>query len=60
MGTRRKGDPAKLSMAKVIKAKTVMTDLWIADRLKMGVRQHLTHLLYWERRRGEKKKISSE
>jgi hypothetical protein len=50
---RRKGDPAKVAMAVRLRAETTMTLAWIADRLQMGTKTHVAHLLYW-RRRGEK------
>jgi hypothetical protein len=48
LGLRRKGDIAKLRMAKVLRAKTTMGLAWIAERLQMGVHGHLSHLLYWQ------------
>ena len=42
---RRKGDPEKIALARVLKEKSVMTNQWIASRLKMGTRQHLAFLL---------------
>ena len=29
-----------------------MTQAWIAERLHMGTRTHLAHLLYWRNRKG--------
>jgi putative transposase len=48
---RRKGDPAKIRMAQRLRRETTMTHAWIAQRLKMGTRGHLTHLLYWQGRK---------
>jgi hypothetical protein len=65
--TRRKGVPQKLAMARRLRNETTMTLAWIADRLDMGVKGHLSHLLYWENRprpdsaiRGKKKAQSSQ
>jgi hypothetical protein len=33
---------------------TTMTLAWIAERLRMGTKAHLSHLLYWQKR-GRKK-----
>jgi putative transposase len=47
---RRKGDPAKLRMALRLRQETTMTLSWIAERLHMGARAHLAHLIYWHGR----------
>lgn len=47
---RRKGDPAKIAVALRLRAETTVTLQWIADRLHMGTKTHLSHLLYWTRR----------
>jgi len=47
---RRKGDPKKVAMAQRLRRETTMTLGWIAERLKMGTRTHLSHLLYWHGR----------
>ena len=44
--TRRKGDPAKVKLAAVVRAQTTMPLAWIAKRLAMGSRGYLTWLLY--------------
>jgi hypothetical protein len=44
------GRPVKVKMALQLRAQTVMTMEWIANRLQMGTRTHLNHLLYWHRR----------
>ncbi len=44
--TRRKGDPFKVRLAAKLRAETTVTLGWIARRLHMGARGHLTHLLY--------------
>lgn len=48
--TRRKGDVFKVRLALRLRAETTMTLKWIAERLSMGSRGHLTHLLYWNGR----------
>jgi len=40
-------------IAERLRRETTVTLAWIADRLRMGTRTHLAHLLYW-RRRNEK------
>ncbi len=47
---RRKGDPVKVAIATRLRAETTVTLQWIASRLKMGTKTHLSHLLYWDRR----------
>jgi REP-associated tyrosine transposase len=51
LARRRKGDAGKVAIARRLRAQTTMTLSWIADRLGMGTKTHLAHLLYWERRR---------
>ena len=51
--TRRKGDPAKVALAARLRAETTLTVGWIAERLGMGTRGHLNHLLYRLRKPGE-------
>ena len=46
----RKGDERKLRIARRLREETTMTLKWIADRLKMGTKTHLVHLLYWGKR----------
>ena len=48
--TRRKGDAFKVKLAERLRAETTVTLKWIAQRLQMGTRGHLTHLLYWRKR----------
>ncbi len=55
LGRRRKGDPEKVVIAERLRRETTMTMEWIAERLKMGTKSHLAHLLYWARRRSRKK-----
>ena len=50
LAERRKGDAAKVALAQRLRRETTMTVGWIAERLKMGTRTHLTHLLYWDGR----------
>ena len=44
--TRSKGDPVKVALAARLRAETTMTVGWIAERLAMGTRGYLNHLLY--------------
>src|SRR5262245_9011019 len=53
--TRRKGDPDKVAIARRLRGETTMTLAWIADRLHMGTRTHLAHLLHWHGRKIKKK-----
>jgi putative transposase len=53
LAERRKGDPAKVAIARRLREETTMTLAWIAERLAMGTKTHLAHLLYWERRRSK-------
>jgi len=48
---KRKGDFGKIAIARQLRAETKMTHRWIAERLRMGTTNHLTHLLYWEKRK---------
>lgn len=50
LALRKKGDPAKIRMARRLRAETTLTMQWIAQRLRMGTRGHLNHLLYWQGR----------
>ena len=47
---RRKGDPEKVRIASRLRRETTMTQAWIAERLHMGTKTHLAHLLYWHNR----------
>lgn len=47
---RPKGDPAKVALAGRLRAETTMTAGWIAERLGMGTRGYLNHLLYRRRK----------
>jgi len=51
---RRKRDVFKVRLAQRLRVETTVTLKWIAERLCMGTRGHLTHLLYW---RGRKKPL---
>jgi REP element-mobilizing transposase RayT len=52
--TKAKGDAEKVALAARLRAETTMTVGWIAERLGMGTRGHLNHLLYRRRQsRGE-------
>ena len=51
--TRLKGDSVKVALAARLRAETTMTVGWIAERLAMGTRGYLNHLLYRRRKLGE-------
>ena len=46
LAARPKGDPFKVRLAMKVRGETTVTLAWIAARLSMGTRGHLTHLLY--------------
>ena len=48
--TRPKGDAAKVALAARLRAETTMTVGWIAERLGLGSRGYLNHLLYRRRK----------
>ena len=50
LAQRRKGDAGKVAIAVRLRAETTVTMAWIAERLQMGTRTHLAHLLYWRKR----------
>ena len=50
--TRPKGDSVKVALAASLRAETTMTVGWIAERLAMGTRGYLNHLLYRRRKLG--------
>ena len=47
-----KGDSVKVALAARLRAETTMTVGWIAERLAMGTRGYLNHLLYRRRKLG--------
>lgn len=47
---RQKGDPQKIRIARRLRSETTMTLQWVATRLHMGTKTHLSHLLYWQQR----------
>ena len=47
---RLKGDGEKLGLAGRLRSETAMTVGWIAERLAMGSRGYLNHLLYRRRK----------
>jgi hypothetical protein len=51
---RPKGDPFKVRLARRLREQTTVTVAWIAGRLRMGTRGHVTHLLYWHERQRPK------
>lgn len=53
---RQKGDPEKLRIARRLRSETTMTLQWIATKLHMGTKTHLSHLLYWQQRAEKEKK----
>jgi putative transposase len=50
LGVRRKGDAGKVAIAQRLRRETTVTLAWIAERLQMGAKGHLAHLLYWSKR----------
>ena len=50
--TRPKGDSVKVALAARLRVETTMTVGWIAERLAMGTRGYLNHLLYRRRKLG--------
>ncbi len=56
--TRPKGDSVKVTLAARLRAETTMTVGWIAERLAMGTRGYLNHLLYRRRKLGGEWTIS--
>ena len=48
---KRKGEPGKVEIARRLRAETTRTLAWIAQRLHIGTKTHLAHLLYWRERR---------
>jgi hypothetical protein len=50
--TRPKRDLVKVALAARLRAKTTVTVGWIAERLAMGTRGYLNHLLYRRRKLG--------
>jgi len=45
-----KGHARKVRIASRLRSETTMTLQWIAERLNMGTKTHLAHLLYWKQR----------
>jgi putative transposase len=50
--TWRKGHPYKMNLARRLRAETTVSVGWVAERLHMGTRGHLAHLLCKTRRGG--------
>ena len=50
LAAKRKGEPGKVEVARRLRAETTMTLNWIAQRLHIGTKTHLAHLLYWRGR----------
>lgn len=57
---RKKGDPVKIRMAGRLRVETTVTLQWIAARLRMGTKTHLSHLLYIQRRAEAEKSTPRE
>ena len=55
---RPKGDAEKVALAARLRAQTTMTAEWIAERLGMGSRGYLNHLLYRRHKSREELSIS--
>ncbi len=51
---RRKGDEFKVRLARRLRAETTVGLKWIAQRLCMGTRGYVAHLLYWHERKKSK------
>jgi len=49
LAARRKGDATKVGIAQQIQRETTVNLAWIAQRLQMGTKTYLAHLLYWKR-----------
>ena len=50
---RPKGDLVKVALVERLRAETTTTVGWVAERLAMGTRGYLTHLLYRRGKLGE-------
>jgi len=50
LGRRAKGDAVKVALAARLRAETVMTVKWVAERLQMGAPGYVNHLLYHRRK----------
>jgi len=51
LGQEHKGDRRKLQIALHLRRQTTMTFSWISQRLQMGTKTYLAHLLYWQGRK---------
>lgn len=51
-----KGHEEKVAIAQILRKETTMTLDWISDRLKMGSRTYLGHLLYWKGKKARKRR----
>jgi len=56
LAKRAKGDRGKVAIAVRLRQESTMTARWIAEHLQMGTLGHVNHLLYRNRKRGEKKR----
>ncbi len=50
LALRKKGDSHKLAIARRLRQETTVTLQWIAAKLHMGTKTHVSHLLYWRQR----------
>ena len=55
LGRRAKGDTVKVALAARLRAETVMTVKWIAERLQMGTPGYVNYLLYRWRKTADKR-----
>jgi hypothetical protein len=46
-------------MAQALRREITMTLAWVAARLQMGTKSHLTHLLYWAGQRTNRKRSNT-
>jgi len=52
-------ESGKVRLAQRLRVETTATLKWIAERLRIGTRGHLTHLLYWRGRKTPLKEPTS-
>ena len=52
-------ESGKVRLAQRLRVEMTVTLKWIAERLRIGTRGHLTHLLYWRGRKKPLKKPTS-
>ena len=54
LGRRAKGDRSKVAIAARLRLETTVTAQWIGERLEMGTRGYVNHLLYGNRKIGRR------